>query len=59
MTKPIAYQGVISQGPLAAQKTRVHTSPRLPAEGGFYIFMAPKESKPAYWRWVPEKKDSK
>ncbi len=45
--------------PLAAQKTRVHTSPRLPAEGGFYIWMANKGPTPATWRWVPEKKGSK
>ena len=57
MTKPIAYQGLINQGPFAAQKTRVHTSPRLPAEGGFYIWMAPRGPSPATWRWVPEKKE--
>ena len=56
MTKPVAYQGVLTTGPLAAQKTRVHTSPRLPAEGGFYVWMMARGPAPATWRWVPEKK---
>ena len=59
MTKPVAYQGVLTTGPLAAQKTRVHTSPRLPAEGGFYVWMMASGPAPATWRWVPEKKDAK
>ena len=53
MTKPVAYQGVLTTGPLAAQKTRVHTSPRLPAEGGFYVWMMARGPAPATWRWVP------
>ena len=46
-----ALTGICKGGPLD-RTMRTHTSARLPAEGGFYIFSPAKGATPGEWRWV-------
>lgn len=60
MSKQIAYQGVVREGPLKGQ-TLAQTSPKRDIQGGsgFYVWMAAKGPEAAWWRWVPKRESSK
>ena len=64
MSKPIAYQGLVKEGPLRG-KTLTHSSPRYEgsyrdADGedvarGFYVWRRASGPEPASWKWVQKK----
>ena len=59
MSKQIAYQGVVREGPLKGQ-TLAQTSPKRDIQGGsgFYVYMASRNGEVPYWRWVPKRSEA-
>jgi len=59
VSKQIAYQGVVREGPLKGQ-TLAQTSPKRDIQGGsgFYIYMASRNGEVPYWRWVPKRSEA-
>lgn len=50
-----ALTGIARGGPLDG-RVQTAQSARLPAEGGFYVYVKPSGYTPGTWRWVEEKK---
>lgn len=64
MSKPIAYQGLVKEGPLKG-RVLTHTSARYEGKfqdaagddvvRGFYVFRAARGLDPGEWRWIAAK----
>lgn len=64
MSKPIAYQGLVREGPLKG-KTLTHPHQRYegkfqdadgqPVADGFYVWRRASGPEPASWKWVQKK----
>ena len=59
MSKPIAYFGLVKDGPLKGQ-TLAQTSPKRDIQGssGFYVYMASRNGEVPYWRWVAKRSEA-
>lgn len=49
------FTGVCQQGPLSG-KVQTAQSNRLPATGGFYVFVKSSGATPGAWRWIENEK---
>lgn len=58
MTAFKTFTGIAAGGPLNG-KVQTAQSPRLPATGGFYVFVKPAGATPGGWRWIEEKGTAK
>lgn len=68
MSKPIAFTGLVREGPLRG-KTLTHPHQRYegkfqdaegePVARGFYVHRSARGPEPGYWQWVPSSKESK
>lgn len=58
MTAFKTFTGIATGGPLNG-KVQTAQSNRLPAGGGFYVFVKPSGATPGAWRWIEEKGTTK
>ncbi len=50
-----AFTGIAKGGPLDG-RVQTAQSARLPAKGGFYVYVQPSGYTPGGWRWIEDKK---